>query len=82
MDMGINKRVKILFSLRDDFGNYYEFKSDEKLNAEYESLDVFYLIKMFKKFLINAGYTLGVVENITYKGISERDEEDIELWEK
>ena len=74
-----DKKVKLHFSIRDDFGNKYEFKSSEKLDPDYETLNVFYLIKMFKKFLINAGYTEGVVDNITYKGITEDQEEEIEI---
>ena len=79
MDMGINKRIKLSFTLRDDFGNYYEYKSNEKLDPEYECLDVFYLIKAFKKFLVNAGYSVDLANKITYKGITEDEEEDIEI---
>lgn len=78
-DVFKNKRVKLKFSLRDDFGNYYKYKSDEKLDPDYECLDIFYLIKAFKKFLINAGFTVNLVNCITYKDISEDNEEDIAI---
>lgn len=74
-----NKRVKIKFSLRDEFGNWYKYKTNEKLNPEFESLNVFYMIKAFKRFLISAGYTKEIVENITYKGITEDQEEEIAI---
>ena len=78
-DYDENKKVKLHFSIRDDFGNKYEFKSSERLDPSYETTDVFYLIKAFKKFLINAGYTVGLVNKITYDGITEDQEEEIEI---
>ena len=75
----MSNRVKISFSLQDDMGNKYVFKSNEKFDPDYDEVDVFYLIRAFKKFLINAGYTKSTADRITYEGISEEDKEDIEL---
>lgn len=74
----MNNRVKISFSL-DDMGNKYVFKSSEELDPNFEEVDIFYLIRAFKKFLINAGFTKTVADRVTYEGISEEDKEDIEL---
>ena len=78
-DYDENKKVKLHFFIRDDFGNKYEFKSSERLDLDYESMNVFYLIKAFKKFLINAGYSESIANKITYKGITEDQEEEIKI---
>jgi len=78
-DYEANKKVKLHFSIRDDFGNKYEFKSIEKLDYSFETMNVFYLIKAFKKFLINAGYNKSIADSVTYKGITEEQEEEIEI---
>ncbi len=74
-----NKKIKLCFSIRDNFGHEYVYKSSEKIDDEYDFYDVFYLIKAFKKFLINAGYGLGIANRVTYKGLTEEDKERIEL---
>ena len=79
MRMESNKKVKVHFSLRDDYGNKYIFKSEEKFDPDFETLDVFYMIKMFKRFLINAGYTKGIVDRVIYKDMSEEQEDDIAI---
>ena len=74
-----NKKVKICFSLRDEYGNYYEHKTDERLDPDFETLNVFYMIKAFKRFLIGAGYSKDVADSITYKGITEDEEDEIAI---
>jgi len=75
----MSKKVRVSFSLKDDFGNKYMFKSAEELDEDMECLDVFYLIKAFKKFLINAGFTKTVADRVTYEGILDTDKAMIEL---
>lgn len=78
-DYDENKKVKLHFSIRDDFGNKFEFKSSERLNLDYESMNVFYLIKAFKKFLINAGYSKCIADNVTYRGATEDQEDEMTI---
>lgn len=74
-----HKKVKLHFSIRDDLGGKYEFKSSEYLNYDFESMDVFYLIKAFKKFLINAGYSKSIADNVTYRGATEDQEDEMAI---
>ena len=78
-DYDENKKVKLHFFIRDNFGDKYEFKSSERLDLDYESMDVFYLIRAFKKFLINAGYSKDIADNVTYKGATEDQEEEMTI---
>ena len=74
-----NKKIKLEFSIRDDMGSKYVYKSEEKLDPDYECMNVFYLIKAFKKFLINAGYSKSIADRVIYEDMTEDQKEDITL---
>lgn len=72
INMEDNRKVKIQFYLHDnDEDHMYTAQEND------EELSVLDLIHHFRRFLVSAGYLSSVANRVTYKGISEEDEEEI-----
>ena len=74
-----NKKVKIKFYLKDDFGDEHIFYQSGRLDHDFEELNVFYLIRAFKKFLITAGYSNTTANKVTFDGATEEQKEEMAI---